>query len=331
MPPNHLPPKKMKKPLLAIAAAFALALPAVAVAQTFPTKSIRLIVTYPPGGGADLMARLVAPKMAAVLGQPVVVENKAGASGQIGAAEVARAAPDGHTLMLDASSFAVNPGLYAKLPYDSAKAFMPLAVLALYPNVLVVTPSFAPKSAQELIALAKAKPGTVAFASSGNGSAQHLAGELFRARTGVDMTHIPYKGGGPAMNDVIGGQVPVFFANIASGLGHIKGGKLRPLAVTGAKRSTALPDVPTMAEAGVPSYEVYEWNAIFAPAGTPAPVVARLAEAIDKAMQSPEIRERVATLGGDIAGYGPKEADAFVREQTELWAKVIRLANIKPD
>ncbi len=321
----------MKKPLLAIATAFALALPAVAVAQTFPTKSIRLIVTYPPGGGADLMARLVAPKMAAVLGQPVVVENKAGASGQIGAAEVARAAPDGHTLMLDASSFAVNPGLYAKLPYDSAKAFMPLAVLALYPNVLVVTPSFAPKSAQELIALAKAKPGTVAFASSGNGSAQHLAGELFRARTGVDMTHIPYKGGGPAMNDVIGGQVPVFFANIASGLGHIKGGKLRPLAVTGAKRSTALPDVPTMAEAGVPSYEVYEWNAIFAPAGTPAPMVARLAEAIDKAMQSPEIRERVATLGGDIAGYGPKEADAFVREQTELWAKVIRLANIKPD
>jgi len=321
----------MKKPLLALAAAFALALPAISVAQAFPTKTIRLIVTYPPGGGADLMARLVAPKMAAVLGQPVVVENKAGASGQIGAAEVARAAPDGYTLMLDASSFAVNPSLYAKLPYDSAKAFTPLAVLALYPNVLVVTPSFAPKTAQELVTLAKSKPGTVAFASSGNGSAQHLAGELFRARTGVDMTHIPYKGGGPAMNDVIGGQVPVFFANIASGLGHIKGGKLRPLAVTGAKRSSALPEVPTMAEAGVPSYEVYEWNAIFAPAGTPAPVVARLAEAVDKAMQSPEIRERVATLGGEIAGYGPKEADAFVREQTELWAKLIRLANIKPD
>lgn len=321
----------MKKPLLAIAAAFALALPAISMAQPYPSKSIRLIVTYPPGGGADLMARLIAPKMAAVLGQPVVVENKAGASGQIGAAEVARSAPDGYTLLLDASSFAVNPGLYSQLPYDPAKAFTPLAVLALYPNVLVVTPSFAPKSAQELVALAKAKPGTVAFASSGNGSAQHLAGELFRARTGVDMTHIPYKGGGPAMNDVIGGQVPVFFANIASGLGHIKGGKLRPLAVTGAKRSSALPDVPTMAEAGVPSYEVYEWNAIFVPAGTPAPVVTRLGEAIDKAMQSPEIRERVAALGGEVAGYGPKEAGAFVREQTELWAKVIRLANIKPD
>jgi tripartite-type tricarboxylate transporter receptor subunit TctC len=321
----------MKKPLLALAAAMALALPAAVLAQAFPSKPIRLIVTYPPGGGADLMARLVAPKMAAALGQPVVVENKPGASGQIGAAEVARAAPDGYTLLLDASSFAVNPSLYRKLPYDSAKAFTPLAVLALYPNVLVVTPSFAAKTAQELVALAKAKPGTIAYASSGNGSAQHLAGELFRARTGVDITHIPYKGGGPAMNDVIGGQVPVFFANIASGLGHIRGGKLRPLAVTGAKRSSALPDTPTMAEAGVPSYEVYEWNAIFAPAGTPAPVIARLAEAIEKSMQAPDIRERVAALGGEIAGFGPKDADTFVREQTELWAKVIRLADINPD
>jgi tripartite-type tricarboxylate transporter receptor subunit TctC len=321
----------MKKILAIVAAALAVAIPAAAQAQVFPTKPIRLIVTYPPGGGADLMARLVAPKMGEALGQTVVVENKPGASGQIGAAEVARAAPDGYTLMLDASSYAVNPSLYAKLPYDPAKAFAPLAVLALYPNMLVVTPTFPPRDVKELVALAKAKPGTVAFASSGNGSAQHLAGELFKQRAGVDMTHIPYKGGGPAMNDVIGGQVPVFFANVASGLAHVKGGKLRAMAVTGARRASSLPEVPTMAEAGVPGYEVYEWNAIFAPAGTPAPVVARLAEAIDKAMQSPEIRERVATLGGEIAGYGPKEADAFVREQTELWTKVIRLANIKPD
>jgi tripartite-type tricarboxylate transporter receptor subunit TctC len=275
------------------------------------------------------MARLIAPKMAEALGQPVVVENKPGASGQIGAAEVARAAPDGYTLMLDASSYAVNPSLYAKLPYDPAKAFTPIAVLALYPNMLVVTPTFAPKNVQELIALAKSKPGTVAFASSGNGSAQHLAGELFRMRTGVDITHIPYKGGGPAMNDVIGGQVPMFFANMASGLGYVKGGRLRPLAITGARRSASLPDTPTMAEAGVPGYEVYEWNAIFAPAGTPAPVIAKLADAIARALAATDVKERVAALGGEIAGYGPKEADRFVREQTELWGKVVKLGNIK--
>jgi tripartite-type tricarboxylate transporter receptor subunit TctC len=321
----------MKKILSALVAALAFASPAATLAQAFPSKPIRLIVTYPPGGGADLMARLVAPKMGEALGQAVVVENKPGASGQIGAGEVARAAPDGYTIMLDASSFAVNPSLYSKLPYDPAKAFQPLAVLALYPNMLVVTPSFPPKDVKELVALAKAKPGTVAFASSGNGSAQHLAGELFKQRAGVDMTHIPYKGGGPAMNDVIGGQVPVFFANVASGLAHVKGGKLRAMAVTGAKRASSLPDLPTMAEAGIPGYEVYEWNAIFAPAGTPAPVDEKLAAAIARAMQSPEIRERVATLGGDLAGYGPKEAEKFIREQTELWGKVVKAGNIRVD
>jgi tripartite-type tricarboxylate transporter receptor subunit TctC len=321
----------MKKTLAALAAALALAAPAASQAQAFPAKPIRLVVTYPPGGGADLMARLVAPKMAESLGQPVVVENKPGASGQIGAAEVARAAPDGHTIMLDASSFAVNPSLYAKLPYDPAKAFQPLAVLALYPNMLVVTPPYPPKDVKELVALARSKPGTVAFASSGNGSAQHLAGELFKQKAGVDMTHIPYKGGGPALNDVMGGQVPVFFANIASGLAHVKAGKLRALALTGGKRASSLPEVPTMAEAGVPGYEVYEWNAIFAPAGTPAPVVEKLAAAIAKAVQSPEVKDRVATLGGELAGYGPKEAEKFVREQTELWGKVVKAGNIRVD
>jgi len=321
----------MKRALAALAVSLAVLAPAAALAQAFPTKPIRLVVTYPPGGGADLMARLVAPKMAEALGQQVVVENKPGASGQIGAAEVARAAPDGYTLMLDASSFAVNPSLYAKLPYDPNRSFTPLAVLALYPNMLVVTPSFPPKDVKELVALAKEKPGTVAFASSGNGSAQHLAGELFKQKAGVDMTHIPYKGGGPAMNDVMGGQVPVFFANVASGLAHVKGGKLRAMAVTGAKRASSLPDTPTMAEAGIPGYEVYEWNAIFAPAGTPPAVVDRLAAAIATAMQSAEIRARVATLGGEIAGYGPKEAGRFVREQTELWGKVVKAGGIKVD
>jgi tripartite-type tricarboxylate transporter receptor subunit TctC len=317
------------KTLLAVAAALVLCLPVFAQAQAFPSKPIRLIVTYPPGGGADLMARLVAPKMAESLGQPVVVENKAGASGQIGAGEVARAAPDGHTLMLDAMSFAVNPSLYPKMPYDPAKAFTPVAVLALFPNILVVTPSYPVKDVKALIAEAKAKPGTIAFASSGNGSAQHLSGELFRQKAGVDITHIPYTGGGPAMNDVMGGQVPMFFANMASALTHVKGGKLRALAITGAKRSAALPDAPTMAEAGVAGYEVYEWNAIFAPAGTPAAVMAKLAEAVAKAVQSPEFRERVGALGGELTGYGPEESARFVRSQTDLWGKVVRDGNVK--
>jgi len=317
------------KTFLAAFFSIVLALPGLAAAQAFPTKPIRIVVTYPPGGGADLMARLVAPKMSDALGQPVVVENKPGASGQIGASEVARSAPDGYTLMLDASSYSVNPSLYAKLPYEPTKAFTPIAVLALFPNVLVVTPGFPAKDVKALIAEAKAKPNTLAFASSGNGSAQHLSGELFRQKTGVEITHVPYKGGGPAMNDVMGGQVPMFFANMASSLAQIKAGKLRPLAITGAKRSPALPDVPTMAEAGVPGYEVYEWNAIFAPAGTPAPVLAKLADAIQKAVQSPEFRERVASLGGELTGYGPQEADRFVKEQMDLWGKVVKQGNIR--
>ena len=317
------------KTLLALLVPVLLALPAPALAQAFPTKPIRLVVTYPAGGGADLMARLVAPRMAEALGQPVVVENKGGASGQIAAGEVARAAPDGHTLMLDASSFAVNPSLYRNMPYDSAKAFTPIAVIVRFPNMLVVNPAFPARSVAELISIARDKPGTVAFASSGNGSAQHLAGELFRQKAGVDITHIPYKGGGPALNDVIGGQVPMFFANMASGLPHVKAGKLRALAITGEKRSAALPEAPTIAEAGVAGYHVYEWNAIFAPAGTPAPVIAKLADAVARAVQSPEFRERVAGLGGELTGFGPAESERFIREQVELWGGVVRAGNIK--
>ncbi len=314
--------------ILALLVSAVLALPGIAAAQAFPTKPIRIVVTYPPGGGADLMARLVAPKMSEVLGQPVVVENKPGASGQIGALDVARSAPDGYTLMLDASSFAVNPSLYSKLPYDPAKAFTPVAVVALFPNVLVVNPSFPAKDVKSLIAMAKAQPGKIAFASSGNGSAQHLSGELFKQQAHVDMTHIPYKGGGPALNDVIGGQVPLYFANMASGLPFVKAGKLRALGITASKRSAALPDVPTIAEEGLPGYEVYEWNAIFAPAGTPPQVIAKIAESIRHAVESQVVRERVASLGGEIPVSGPAQAAKFVQEQTELWGRVVRDAHI---
>lgn len=297
---------------------------AVAAGEVAGGKPITLVVSYPAGGGADVMARLIAPRMAEALGQPVIVDNKPGASGTIAAAQVARATPDGSTLLLDASSFAVNPSLFDKLPYDAATSFTPLAVLALFPNVLVCTASFEAKTVADVMRLAKAKPGTLAYASSGNGSAQHLAGALFEAMAKVDMTHVPYRGGGPALNDVIGGQVPLFFANVASSLGHIQSGRLRALAVTSKLRSRVLPDLPSMDEAGLKGYEVLEWNPVLAPAGLPAPSRAKLTAAIQKAMADPEVLARVRALGGEVFGGGETEAAAFLKAQQALWGKVVR-------
>jgi tripartite-type tricarboxylate transporter receptor subunit TctC len=300
-------------------------------AGQYPSKPVRLIVTYPPGGGADTMARLLAPRLGESLGQPLIVENRPGASGTIGADYVARSAPDGLTLMLDASNYAVNPSLYPKLPYDPRRAFAPVSLIVLFPNMIVVNPAFPARSVQELIAAAKAQPGKIAFASSGNGSAQHLAGELFRQGAALDMVHVPYKGGGPALQDVIGGQVPLFFANMASGLPHVKSGRLRALAVTGSKRSAAAPELPTVAESGVPGYEVYEWNAVFAPAGTPAPIVERLHAELRKALLEKELQERIGGLGGEIAALPPAETERWLRAQLDKWAQVVRTANIKLD
>lgn len=300
-------------------------------AQDYPNKPITIIVTYPAGGGADLMARLLAPKMSATLKQPVIVENRPGASGQIAAGLVAKAAPDGYTLMLDASSYAVNPSLFAKLPYDTDKAFAPIGVTALFPNVLVATAGYPVKSVADVIAAAKKQPGAVGYASSGNGSAQHLAGALFELQAKVDMLHVPYKGGGPALIDVIGGQVPFFFANLASSLQHIKSGKLNALAVTSARRTPILPDTPTIAEAGVTGYEVYEWNVIVAPAGTPTPVLAKLAAALRAALDAPDVRERIAGLGGDVFTGGTPESAKFLRDQTAFWSKVVKDRGIKPE
>jgi tripartite-type tricarboxylate transporter receptor subunit TctC len=296
-----------------------------AIAQApYPNKPITLVVTYPPGGGADAMARLIAPKMGEALGQTMVVENKPGAGGQIGAAAVAKAAPDGYTLMLDASSFAVNPSLYTKLPYDTLKAFVPIGVIALFPNVVLVNAALPVKNIAELTSAARKSKDAVSYASSGNGSAQHLAGALFESAAKVDMVHVPYKGGGPALNDVIGGQVPLFFGNLASTLPHVQSGKLRPLAVTSAKRSTILPDVPTLAESGIKGAEIYEWNAVFTPANTPGPVVSKLAAAFQKAMESPDVKARIAQLGGEIQKDTPELAKAFIEQQIALWARVIK-------
>jgi tripartite-type tricarboxylate transporter receptor subunit TctC len=253
-----------------------------------------------------------------------VVENKPGASGTIAAAQVARATPDGAMLLLDASSFAVNPALFDKLPYDTATAFAPLAVLAQYPNVLVCTPSFEARSLADVLRLARSQPGKLAYASSGNGSAQHLAGALFEALAKVEMTHIPYRGGGPALNDVMGGQVPLFFANVASSLGHIQSGRLRPLAVTSKLRSRVLPDLPSMDEAGLKGYEVLEWNPVLAPVATPAAVRAKLAAGLRKAMGDPEVLARVRALGGEVFGGGEAEAGRFLAAQQALWGRVVR-------
>lgn len=296
-----------------------------AAGQIAGGKTITLVVSYAAGGGADLMARLIAPKLAEALGQTVVVDNKPGASGQIAAGQVARAMPDGTQLLLDASSFAVNPALFPKLPYDSDKAFTPLAVLALFPNVLVCTPGFEAKNVKDLIRMAKAKPGHISYASSGNGSAQHLAGALFEDRAGVSLVHVPYRGGGPAMNDVMAGQVPLFFANVASSLGQIQSGRLRPLAVTSRRRTRALPDIPTMEEAGVSAYEVLEWNPVLAPAGIAPNVKTTLVAALRKAMAEPEVLGRIRALSGEVFPDGPEGlVPAFLKAQQAQWGRVVR-------
>ena len=303
--------------------------PTRAAADIAGGKPISLVVSYPAGGGADLMARLIAPKMAEALGQPVVVENKPGASGTIAAGQVARATPDGSMLLLDASSFAVNPALFGgKLPYDTASAFTPLGVLALFPNVLVCTPSFEARSVADVLRLARSKPKALAYASSGNGSAQHLAGALFEQLAKVELTHVPYRGGGPALNDVMGGQVPLFFANVASSLGHIQSGRIRPLAVTARLRTRALPDVPTMSEAGVKGHEVLEWNPVLGPAGLSTPVRDKLAAALRKAMEDPEVLGRVRALGGEVFGGNAAE---FLKAQQALWTQVVKERGISRD
>jgi len=314
--------------LLLQASAAAVAAPwtlARAAGQVANGKPVTLVVSYAAGGGADLMARLIAPRLAEALGQSVVVDNKPGASGQIAASLVARAVPDGSQLLLDASSFAVNPALFPKLPYDSDQAFTPLAVLALFPNVLVCTPGFEAKSVKDLVRMAKATPGQISYASSGNGSAQHLAGALFEDRAGVSMVHVPYRGGGPAMNDVMAGQVPLFFANVASSLGQIQSGRLRPLAVTSRRRARALMEIPTMEEAGVPAYEVLEWNPVLAPAGMDPKVKAVLVAALRKAMADPEVLGRIRALSGEAFPDGPEGlVPAFLKAQQAQWARVVR-------
>ena len=277
------------------------------------------------------MARTIAGPLGKILGSSVIVENKPGATGQIAASYVAKSQADGYTIMLDASSYSVNPALFPKLPYDPNKAFKTLAVLAQYPNVLLVNPNFAAKSAKDLVFIAKNKPNTISYASSGNGSAQHLAGALFELQSGIEMQHIPYKGGGPALNDVIAGQVPIFFGSVASTKQFVDSGKLNALAVTSRKRASSMPSVPTMTEAGIVSYEVYEWNALFAPAATPNIILQKLTDGISKVTQSTEFVEKVNSLGGEVFQGNAEVADVFIKTQMMQWAKLIKSGKITVD
>ena len=302
-----------------------------AQAQTWPSKPIKLVVSYPPGGTVDAVARIIATPLSQRLGQPVIVDNRGGAGGAIGGDLVAKSAADGYTVLLDASNHAQNPALRSKMPFDTLRDLAPVSLLVKVPNVLVVNPATTIKTVQDLVAQAKAKPGEINFASSGNGSAQHLAAEQFSAMAGVRMTHVAYKGGGPALTDVMAGQVPVFFGSLASSLAYIQGGKLRAVAVTGKSRAAVLPQLPTVAEAGLAGYEVYEWNAVFVPTGTPAAVTERLSRELAAVLQDPEVRKRLEATGAEVIGSTPAELDAFRRAELAKWSKLAKDNKIQMD
>lgn len=296
-----------------------------ASAQAYPDKPIRMVVPFPAGGTTDILARAVAQKLSESLGQQMIVDNKPGAGGNIGAQEVARAAPDGYTLVMGTvGTHAINPSLYKKMPYDHVKDFAPVSLVASVPNLLVVHPSVPVNSVKELIAYVKANPGKLNFASSGNGTSIHLSGELFKTMTGVQMTHVPYKGSAPAVTDLLGGQVQLMFDNMPSALPHAKGGKLKPLAVTSAKRFPGTPDIPTIAEAGVPGYEASSWFGVLAPAGTPKEIVNKLSTEIAKALKTPEMTKRLEEQGAQAVGSTPEEFAAHIKAETAKWAKVVK-------
>ena len=299
-------------------------------AQPWPSKPIRYIVPFAPGGTTDILGRMVAAGLSSSLGQPVVVENKPGQAGSIGAAELARAAPDGYTIGGGTiSSHAINATLYPKLPYDPVKDFAPITMLATLPNMLIVHPSLNVASVRELVALLKANPSKYSFGSAGNGTSQHISGELFKIMTGTQMQHIPYKGSGPMIPDLLAGTIQLSFENITTAYPQVKGGKLRALAVTSSKRSFVAPEVPTMAEAGLAGYDISSWQAMYAPAGTPRDIVARLHAETVKALRSPENQKKLSDLGLDAGGMSPEELAALMRADIPRLGKVVRESGAK--
>jgi tripartite-type tricarboxylate transporter receptor subunit TctC len=302
---------------------------ALAQAGAYPEKPVRFIVPYPPGGGTDVIARIVQEKLGAALGQPIVIENKGGAGGSVGTELASKAAPDGYTVLFTLNSHTINPAIYPKLNFDTQKDFEPVGTVASLPQLLAANPAVPAGTVKDLVALAKSNPGSHAYASVGNGSPGHLAGELFKLRAGVQMTHIPYKGGGPAVTDVIGGQVPFLWVSIPAAAQHVKSGKLKALAVSTLKRSAAFPDVPTMQEAGYAEFEVDSWYAMFVPARTPRPVIEKLNRALNTALADPGVRQQLLAQGSEAVGGTPEELGRTVTAELAKWAKLVKDANIK--
>ena len=300
-----------------------------ASARSYPTKAIRLIVPFAPGGSNDITARLVGQKFSDSFGQQVVIDNRTGASGIIGTDIAAKAPPDGYTVLMMSLTFAVNPSLYRKLPYDTEKDLVPVTLVASAPLMLVVHPSVPAKSVQELIAYAKSNPGKLNFGSGGPGTTPHLAGEMLKMMSGTQMTHVPYKGGGPALVDLMGGQIQLMLENIPSTLPLAKSGKVRALAVTALKRSSLVPEVPTLDEAGHKGYEIVGWNGLFVPTGTPQGIVSLLHATTVKALAQPDMKERLMALGAEAVGSSPNEFKAFLHAEIAKWAQVVKRAGLK--
>ncbi len=319
---------------LALAAAFAAACiaPQFALAQTYPSKGVRLIVPYAPGGATDIISRAAAIELAKTLGQPVTVDNRAGAGGNLGSEMAAKSAPDGYTTVMTASSLhGITPFLYSKLNYDPNKDLVPVIVFASFANVLVLNPGMKATTVKDLIALVKSEPGKYTYASSGSGSTIHMSGEMFTHMLGLKMTHVPYKGSGPAIIDLIGGQVHTMFDNIPSAISHIRAGKLRALATTGPKRAQALPDLPTMIESGVPGYESTAWFGLTMPAGTPREIIARMNADGQKAAASPEFIKRMTDLGYEIVGGTPEQMAAMINDEVRRWGPIVKASGAKVD
>jgi tripartite-type tricarboxylate transporter receptor subunit TctC len=302
-------------------------------AQTaaYPSRAVRMVVPFPPGGPTDVLARIVATKLGERFGQAFAIDNKAGSSGMMGSADVVKAAPDGYTLLGNASIHVINPSLYPKIPFDALTDFTPITQLAHVPLILVVNNDLPVRSVKELIAYAKANPGKLNFASSGNAAAPHLAGESFKLATGIDMQHVPYKGSSPALTDLIGGQVQLMFDSMPSAMPFVKAGKLRPLAVTTAKRSLAVPDLSTVAEAGVPGYDISTWYGLWGPKGLSKEVTDKLANEVARILKLPDVKERYAALGAEPVGNSPEEFAAYCKSELLKWAKVVKDSGAKAD